>query len=112
MSWAVISLRVNVPVLSEQITVTAPRISTAGRRRIRSDCRRARQLRHDALMRLSGVTASGHLERLGHLHLASGVLDPFKLQGAALAGCHLEFQVGVCGQRAEKTRLEHHPVIQ
>ncbi len=30
----VISLRVSVPVLSEQITVTEPRVSTAGSRRI------------------------------------------------------------------------------
>ena len=33
MRQAVISLRVSVPVLSEQITVVAPRVSTAGRRR-------------------------------------------------------------------------------
>ena len=30
----IISLRVRVPVLSEQITLTEPRVSTAGRRRM------------------------------------------------------------------------------
>ena len=59
----VISLRVSVPVLSEQMVVTEPRVSTAGSRRMMACLAAMRRTPMASVMvitagRLSGITAT------------------------------------------------------
>ncbi len=56
---AVISLRVSVPVLSEQITEVAPSVSTAGRRRITALRRAMRRTPMASVMVMTAGRPSG-----------------------------------------------------